>query len=93
MSAAAALHGLVVQYLIPGLLVAKITYAWQAPPCPPRRHARRKARSKTDSRRRASVGSRLRPLAGGSRLGRKNKVKAGKTNETSDDGENDGTLY
>jgi hypothetical protein len=26
----------------------------------------------------------------GSRLGRKNRAKAGKTNETSDDGENDG---
>jgi hypothetical protein len=26
----------------------------------------------------------------GSRLGRKNRAKVGKTNETSDDGENDG---
>jgi hypothetical protein len=29
-------------------------------------------------------------VGGGSRLGRKNRVKARKTNETSDDGENDG---
>jgi hypothetical protein len=29
-------------------------------------------------------------VGGGSRLGRKNRVKAGKTNGTSDDGENDG---
>jgi hypothetical protein len=29
-------------------------------------------------------------VGGGSRLGRKNRAKAGKTNETSDDGENDG---
>jgi hypothetical protein len=41
-------------------------------------------------RRRASVGSRLQPLAGGSRMGRKNRTKAGKTNGTSDDGKNDG---
>jgi hypothetical protein len=29
-------------------------------------------------------------VGGGSRLGRKNSVKAGKTNGTSDNGENDG---
>jgi hypothetical protein len=29
-------------------------------------------------------------VGGGSRLGRKNRVKAGKTNEASDDGENNG---
>jgi hypothetical protein len=29
-------------------------------------------------------------VCGGSRLGRKNRAKAEKTNETSDDGENDG---
>ena len=29
-------------------------------------------------------------VGGGSRLGRKNRAKAGKTNGTSDDGENDG---
>jgi hypothetical protein len=36
-----------------------------------------------------SVG-RLAAVIVGSRLGRKNKAKAGKTNGTSDDGENDG---
>jgi hypothetical protein len=29
-------------------------------------------------------------VGGGSKLGRKNRAKAGKTNGTSDDGENDG---
>jgi hypothetical protein len=29
-------------------------------------------------------------VGGGSRLGRKNRAKTGKTNRTSDDGENDG---
>jgi hypothetical protein len=32
-------------------------------------------------------------IGGGSRLGRKNKVKAGKTNHTSDDDENDGARW
>jgi hypothetical protein len=41
-------------------------------------------------RQRASIGSRLRPWAGGSRLGRKNIAKVGKTNGTSDNDENDG---
>jgi hypothetical protein len=40
-------------------------------------------------RRRASVGSRLQPWAGGSWLGRKNRAKAGKTNGTFDNGKND----
>jgi hypothetical protein len=31
-------------------------------------------------------------MGGGSRLGRKNRAKAEKTNETSDDSENDGAL-
>jgi hypothetical protein len=50
-------------------------------------------RSKTDSSVPASTSvGRLAPVTvdGGSRLGRKNKVKVRKTNETSDDGENDG---
>jgi hypothetical protein len=49
MSTAAALWALVVQYLRPGLLIAKITKAWQVPPYPPRWHTWRKAKSKTDS--------------------------------------------
>ena len=49
MLTAATLRTLVVQYLRLGLLIAKITYAWQTPPCSPRRHAWRKARSMTDS--------------------------------------------
>jgi hypothetical protein len=49
MPTAAALRALVVRYLRPELLIAKITQVWQAPPCPPRWHTRRKARSKTDS--------------------------------------------
>src|SRR5690242_3783059 len=49
MPTTAALWALVVQYLRPGLLIAKITKAWQVPPCPPRWHTWRKAKSKTDS--------------------------------------------
>jgi hypothetical protein len=93
MSTAGALRALVVQYIRPGLLIAKITEEWQAPLCPPRRHGRRKAKSKTDSTipTSTSVGRLATTIVGGgSRLGRKNRAKAGKTNGTSDDGENDG---
>jgi hypothetical protein len=58
-----------------------------------RRHTRRKARSKTDSPVPAStsVGRLADVTVGrGNRLGRKNKAKAGKTNGTPNDGENDG---
>jgi hypothetical protein len=48
MPTAVTLQVLVVQYLKPGLLITTITYVWQAPPCPPRRHAQRKARSMTN---------------------------------------------
>jgi transcriptional regulator GlxA family with amidase domain len=61
--------------------------------CPPRWHARRKVRSKTDSPVTASTSiGRLAAttVGGGSRLGRKNRAKARKTNGTSDDDENDG---
>jgi hypothetical protein len=59
-------------------------------PCPPRRHARRKAKSKTDSLR-TCVGRLVAAIVnGGNRLGRKNRMKARKTNGMSDDGENDG---
>jgi hypothetical protein len=61
--------------------------------CPPRWHARRKARSKTDSHVPAStsIGRLAAATVGeGSRLGRKNRAKARKTNGTSDNGENDG---
>jgi hypothetical protein len=66
---------------------------WQASLCPPRRYAQRKARSKTDLPVLVSTSVgwlTAATVGGGSRLGRKNKAKVGKTNESSDDDENDG---
>ena len=93
MPTAAALQALVVQYLKPGLLIAKITKR-------SRRHhvllggthgERPGARPTRPVPASTSVSRLAIATVGvGSRLGRKNRAKAENTNGTSNDGENDG---